>query len=59
MDKQYKEPQDYWIPACGGTEKEFTYNGKRWLYMWNITGGEHAYYCYDDDLFYEYLPEGK
>ena len=41
----------FWIPACGGTEKPFTYKGREFLYMWNTVTGEHDYYCISDDLF--------
>jgi hypothetical protein len=34
------------VPACGGAETPFTTRtGRRLLYMWNPTTGEHA--CYD------------
>ena len=42
---------DDWVPACGGTEEPFEYNGKRWLYMWNRATGEHMYYNMTDDVF--------
>ena len=42
---------DDWMPACGGTEKEFIVDGTRWLYMWNRTTGQHAYYNVTDDVF--------
>ena len=39
-------PQPEWVPACGGTEAPFTTRtGRRLLYMWNPTTGEHAYYA--------------
>ncbi|NIU01629.1 MAG: hypothetical protein GWN01_12155 [Nitrosopumilaceae archaeon] len=41
----------HWIPACGGTEKPFQYEGKQYLYMWNSKSGTHAYYCITDDVF--------
>lgn len=40
-----------WVPACGGTEQPFFYNGKQFLYMWNYRTKEHSYYCITDDLF--------
>lgn len=40
-----------WIPACGGTEKPFTVQGRSLLYMWNRATGEHAYYDIRRDLF--------
>ena len=45
---------DNWIPACGGTEQPFTVRGETFLYMWNTTTGEHAYYSVTRDLFLEY-----
>ena len=45
-------PQPEWIPACGGTEAPFTTRtGRRLLYMWNPTTGEHAYYDVGNDVF--------
>jgi hypothetical protein len=45
-------PQAEWIPACGGTETPFTTRtGRRLLYMWNPTTGEHAYYDVTNDVF--------
>lgn len=41
-----------WVPACGGTETPFTTRtGRRLLYMWNTTTGEHAYYDITNDVF--------
>ena len=40
-----------WEPAGGGTEKEYTMDGKTYLYMWNPVSMIHATYCKDDDLF--------
>jgi|DEB0MinimDraft_3_1074331.scaffolds.fasta_scaffold217237_3 hypothetical protein len=45
-----------WIPACGGTEKPFTVQGKVYLYMWNWQTREHAYYCQTDDMFVTDIP---
>ena len=43
---------DDWIPACGGTEAPFTTRtGRRLLYMWNRSTGEHAYYDVQRDVF--------
>lgn len=41
-----------WVVAGGGQEPVFEHGGRRWQYMWNMKTGEHAYYCFDDDLFY-------
>lgn len=41
-----------WVPACGGTETPFTTRtGRRLLYMWNLSTGEHAYYDLASDTF--------
>lgn len=43
---------DDWVAACGGTETPFTTRtGRRLLYMWNRTTGEHAYYDVQRDVF--------
>lgn len=45
-------PQPQWVPACGGTETPLTTRtGRRLLYMWNLTTGEHAYYDVINDVF--------
>lgn len=45
-------PQPEWVPACGGTETPFTTRtGRRLLWMWNPTTGEHAYYDVTNDVF--------
>jgi len=41
----------YWVKASGGYESPFTCQGKRFLYMWNTSTKEHAYYCITDDIF--------
>jgi len=42
---------DNWIPACGGTEKEFkTHSGRRLLYCWNPAQNKHAYYDVGADI---------
>ncbi len=41
-----------WVPACGGTEQPFkSRSGRVLLYMWNRTGGTHAYYDVHADVF--------
>ena len=46
------DSQPEWVPACGGTETPFTTRtGRRLLYMWNPTTGEHAYYDVINDVF--------
>ena len=45
-------PQAGRIPAWGGTEAPHTTRpGRRLLYMWNPTTGEHAYYDVTNDVF--------
>ena len=45
-------PTSDWVPACGGTETPFTTRtGRRLLYMWNLSTGEHAYYDLASDTF--------
>ncbi len=45
-------PQPEWVAACGGTETPFTTRtGRRLLYMWNPSTGEHAYYDVVNDVF--------
>lgn len=48
----FSDQKHQWVPACGGTEKEFTTRtGKRLIYMWDMVTGDHAYYCLDTDTF--------
>ena len=45
-------PTSDWVPAWGGTETTFTTRtGRRLLYMWNASTGEHAYYDVVSDIF--------
>jgi hypothetical protein len=46
-----EETPDDWEPACGGTEHPFDWGGKTYLYMYNKTTGEHAYYNLTEDIF--------
>jgi len=40
-----------WTPACGGTEVPFTTRtGRRLLYVWQQTTGNHAYLDTGTDL---------
>ena len=40
-----------WFPANGGTETEFkTRSGRRLLYVWQPTTGNHAYLDLDSDI---------
>lgn len=38
------------IPACGGTEKPFTVNGRRWLYCYDTSLKKHCYLDLDNDI---------
>ena len=40
---------DCWVPACGGAEVPFEYNGNRWLYVWNPAEKIHGYLNLDND----------
>ena len=40
-----------WVPAAGGREPISEIEGKRYQWMYNPCTGEHAYYCFDTDLF--------
>lgn len=52
FQKNIQRKIDYsWQPANGGREEPFLKQGKIYLYMWNRTSGQHAYYCVSDDLF--------
>ena len=43
--------QGNWVPACGGTETPFyTRSGKRLLYVYQPTTGDHAYLDCESDL---------
>jgi hypothetical protein len=43
--------QGNWIPANGGTETPFhTRTGRKLLYCWQISTGEHAYLDCETDL---------
>lgn len=47
---------DRWVPACGGHEVPFTYNGTRYLYCYNPGQQQHAYLNLDTDMI-EPFPE--
>lgn len=49
-DQEARKANGNWIPACGGTETEFTMNGTRLLYCWQPTSGKHAYLNLDTDM---------
>ena len=45
-----RDRTDKWIPACGGKEVPFMYNGTLWLYVWNAYTGEHGYLNVSTDI---------
>ena len=45
-----------WIPACGGQELPFVYNGTTWLYVWNACTGEHGYLNVGTDIVHTESP---
>lgn len=46
-----KKAQGPWVPACGGTEVPFTTRGgRRLLYCWQPSTGNHAYLDCETDL---------
>ena len=48
---QARKEQGPWIPACGGTEVPFnTRTGRRLLYCWQPSTGNHAYLDCGTDL---------
>lgn len=50
-----KRAQGDWKPACGGTEEAFTTKmGRRLLYVWQPSTGDHAYLDLDTDLILDY-----
>jgi hypothetical protein len=47
-----KAESGQWYPANGGTETAFvTRSGRRLLYCWQPTTGNHAYLDCDTDIF--------
>jgi len=52
LAREAKAAQGNWIPACGGTEQPFkTRSGKRVLYCYQPSTGNHAYLDLDSDRF--------
>lgn len=47
---QAKPTTDALVPACGGAEKPFVVNGRRWLYCWHPRSGRHCYLNLDTDI---------
>jgi hypothetical protein len=47
-----RDKLDTWVPACGGQEVPFTFEGTRWLYVWNPGRAEHGYLNLDNDRVY-------
>ncbi len=49
--RDYEKSQGNWVPANGGTETPFlTRSGRRLLYCWQPSTGNHAYLDCDTDL---------
>lgn len=44
-----RELADRWVPACGGLEAPFLYNGTRWIYVFNFARESHLYLNLDTD----------
>lgn len=52
LARETKAAQGNWIPACGGTEQPFTSrSGKRLLYCYQPSTGNHAYLDLGSDMF--------
>lgn len=48
---EVKRNQGDWLPACGGTETPFmTRSGRRLLYCWQPSTGNHAYLDMGTDI---------
>jgi hypothetical protein len=45
---------DRWVPACGGTETPIMKKGRRLLYCFNPSSGNHAYLDLDRDMILEW-----
>lgn len=43
---------DRWVAGGGGKETPFTYNNKRWLYVYNHKTREHGFLDMDSDIVY-------
>lgn len=51
-EKRKKAEEGIWLPANGGKEKSFlTRTGRRLLYCWQPTTGNHAYLDVGTDIF--------
>lgn len=50
-ERQAQAEQGAWVPASGGTEVPFTTRtGRRLLYCWQPSTGNHAYLDLDTDI---------
>ena len=45
--------EDRWVPGCGGNEVPFTFNGGRWLYVFNPATCMHKYLNLDTDMIHD------
>lgn len=58
MNDKYLSSNPAIGPACGGLEVPFTYQGTRWLYVWDSETKEHGYLNLDNDIIYDdYKPQ--
>lgn len=56
-DRHLRNTSDI-VPACGGLEVPFTFNGARWLYVWDKATGDHGYLNLDTDIIHaDYKPQ--
>lgn len=42
--------EGHWVPACGGSETPFTYEGQRYLYCWHTGAKVHGYIHLESDM---------
>lgn len=45
--------RDCWVPAGGGMETPFLWEGVRWLYCWNPATGKHGYLNMSTDTVHD------
>jgi len=50
-ESEARKKQGPWVPACGGREEPFrTRSGRRLMYCWQESTGDHAYIDCDTDM---------
>jgi hypothetical protein len=58
MKDKYLGGTSHVVPACGGLEEPFFFNGTRWLYVWDSSTKEHGYLNLDTDIIHDdYKPQ--